>query len=146
MPGSEAETVAPLLTHQPPAQSSAPIWFTEGETLDYLLGGPLSVKLRALPLKDRLAAIPVNLRPAILEVNIAASFPPTVLVHGLADIVVLPSESQATYDKHKKLDVKTELIPCHAASTGCSWSVTGPRWHRELKRLWRGRCSPWKAN
>ncbi|KAI0722090.1 hypothetical protein C8Q72DRAFT_859437 [Fomitopsis betulina] len=125
-----AETVAPLLAHPPPAQSSDPIWVTEngglrddvwrlvlfmylwrsGEMLDYLLGEPLCAKLRALPFEDRLAAIPVHLRPAILEANIDASFPPTILVHGVADPLVLLSESQATYNKLKDLGVRTELV------------------------------------
>lgn len=63
-----------------------------------------------MPAAERLAAIPAHLRPAILEANIDASYPPTVLVHGLADTIVLPSDPQATYDRLQELGVRSELI------------------------------------
>ena len=132
-----AETVAPLLAHPPPVASSAPIWFTDGnpreetgrmnlliywwrsgELLDYVLGAPVSAKLRTLPYEERLAAIPVHLRPLVVEANLDKSFPPTILVHGLADNVVLPSESQATYDRLKELGVRAELITVPRALHG----------------------------
>ena len=125
-----AETIAPFIAHPPPVASSAPIWFREdgnpleetgrlnifiywwrsGELLDHVLGAPVSAKLRALPHKERLAAIPVHLHPIVAEANLDKSFPPTVLVHGLADSAVSPLESQVTYDRLKELGVKTELI------------------------------------
>lgn len=93
-------------------------WWRSGELLDHVLGRPVSAKLRVLPFKERLAAIPMHLRPAVLEANIGASFPPTVLVHGLADDVVPPSESQATYDQLKELGVKAEFITVPRAVHG----------------------------
>ncbi|KAH9916852.1 Alpha/Beta hydrolase protein [Fomitopsis serialis] len=87
-----------------------PYWFRTGDFLDNLLGEPMSAGLRDLPASERLAAVPEHLRPALLEAQLDATFPPTFLVHGLADGVVLPSESQATYDRLSELGVRVELI------------------------------------
>ncbi|KZT73458.1 alpha/beta-hydrolase [Daedalea quercina L-15889] len=84
------------------------LWRT-GEFLDYVLGEPVSAKLRALPLSERPAAVPEHLRPALLETQMDASFPPTFLVHGDADSMLPLSESQQTYQRLRELGVKAEM-------------------------------------
>ena len=147
-PGSEqatAKALAPLLAHPPGVSSELPLqvkdgpvfadeegrmnlfmyWWRTGELLDYVLGERgLSEKLRTLAPAERLAAIPAHLRPAVLEANFDSSFPPTVLVHGLADTVVLPSESQATHDRLQELGVRSELVTVPQATHGLFLDMT----------------------
>ena len=68
-------------------------WWRTGELLDYVLGEPVSSKLRTLPAGERLAAIPVHLRPALLETQYDESFPPTFILHGEVDTTVPLEES-----------------------------------------------------
>ncbi|KZT63420.1 alpha/beta-hydrolase, partial [Daedalea quercina L-15889] len=88
-------------------------WWRTGELLDYVVGQPISSELRALPAAERLAAVPAHLRPALLEVQYDSSFPPTFLLHGGADTMVLLEESQATFDRLRELGVavKLEVVP-----------------------------------
>ncbi|EPS92979.1 hypothetical protein FOMPIDRAFT_1056392 [Fomitopsis schrenkii] len=86
-----------------------PYWWQTGELLDHVLGEPISAHLRALPVHARLATVPEHLRPALLETQLDATFPPTFLVHGSADTGVLPSESQATFERARELGVPVEL-------------------------------------
>ncbi|KZT64598.1 alpha/beta-hydrolase [Daedalea quercina L-15889] len=87
-----------------------PYWYRKGEFLDHVVGEPVSATLRALPPSERAAAVPAHLRPAVLETQLDATFPPTFLIHGTADRVVLLSESQVTYDQLKKFGVETEIV------------------------------------
>lgn len=86
------------------------LFWGEGTILDYQLGSPgISAQLRKLPLDQRLSAIPEHLRPLILQAQLGPGFPPTVLLHGTADPLVLPEESTRTYEKLRECGVKAEL-------------------------------------
>lgn len=65
--------------------------------------------LRGLNLAQREGFIPETLRTAILQTQLTESFPPTFLLHGKKDEVVLPAESQLTYDRLQELGVEAEL-------------------------------------
>lgn len=80
-----------------------------GNLLDFVLGEPISATLRALPYAERLAAVPPHLRPALLEDQINATFPPTYLVHGTLDHIVLQGESEKTYRRLRELGVPAVL-------------------------------------
>ncbi|KZT63138.1 alpha/beta-hydrolase [Daedalea quercina L-15889] len=84
-------------------------WWRRGELLDYVLGEPVSARLRALPEEERVAAVPEHLRPALLEAQLDKTFPPTVLVHGGADTGVLPEESRVTFERLRAVGVTAEL-------------------------------------
>lgn len=123
------EKVAPLLGDIPPT-SDAPLvllpnktvedkegrinlflhWWKRGEFLDHVLGHPVSEALREMSSYEaRTSNIPKALLPALLEAQIDSSFPPTYLIHGAFDPIVLPSESEATYKRLKELGVEVEL-------------------------------------
>ena len=85
-------------------------WIKFGEILDGLLGEKISNSLRGLPYEDRFNAIPEKLRPAILQCQLKADFPPTVLVHGKSDALILTDESELTTQTLKQLGVKVELL------------------------------------
>lgn len=161
-PGAEhatAEALAHLLANPPGVASELPLriksletfsaaddegrtnlflyWWRTGELLDYVLNEPgLSAKLRALPPAERLAAVPEHLRPFVPEANIDASFPPTVLVHGLADPIVLLSESQATHDRLKELGVRSELLTVPDALHGLFLDLTTMRLAPGAEEAW----------
>ena len=95
-----------------------PYLIVAGELLDYVLGEKISSVLRELPYEERLGVIPERLRPAILQCQLDEHFPPTVLLHGEADDVILPGESQLTYDRLKELGVSVELFLLDGAGHG----------------------------
>lgn len=102
----------PLYPGQEPSNRVMVIgyWIKTGEILDQLLGEKLSDSLRRLPYEERLKAIPENLHPAILQCQLKADFPPTVLVHGTADTLILDEESKLTSETLTQLGVKVELL------------------------------------
>ena len=78
--------------------------------MDVVLGvNGMSRFLRELSLPQREGYIPENMRGAILQTQITETFPPTFLLHGRDDKVVLPGESQLTYERLKELGVEVEL-------------------------------------
>ena len=83
-------------------------WLKEGELLDHIVGQKISHVLRELPYGDRLAALPEHLRPAVLQTQIDGKFPPTFLLHGKKDTLVLPAESRNTYDTLERAGVEVE--------------------------------------
>ena len=102
----------PLYPGQEPSNRVMVIgyWIKTGEILDQLLGDEVSASLRSLPYEARLEAIPEKLRPAILQCCLDREFPPTVLVHGTADDLILVEESKLTSQTLTKLGVKVELL------------------------------------
>ncbi|KAJ3031792.1 hypothetical protein HDV00_008122 [Rhizophlyctis rosea] len=94
-------------------------WVNNGTILDTLTTKTgLSATLRALPYGSRYAAIPTQYKPLFLEYLYTKSFPPTVLVHGTADDVVLPAESEKTYNQLKALGVTTQYLTLAGAGHG----------------------------
>lgn len=85
-------------------------WWRTGGFVDVVLGvNGMSRFLRGLSLAQREGYIPETLRLAVLQTQITENFPPTCLLHGKDDKVVLPAESQFTYDRLKELGVEVEL-------------------------------------
>ena len=85
-------------------------WWRTGGFLDVLLGvNGMSRSLRRWTLAQREAYLPEDLRLAILQTQLDENFPPTFLYHGKEDKLILPSESQLTYDRLQELDVEAEL-------------------------------------
>ena len=86
------------------------LWWETGELLDYILGVNISDLLRNKPISERLAAVPEALRLALLQSQLTSSFPPTLLLHGKDDTLILPAESELTYKQLILLGVEAE---CH---------------------------------
>ena len=87
-----------------------PAFWRQGTMLDYILGRHgISASLRNLPLAERMNAIPPELHAAIPQSQFSKDYPPTFLIHGALDDVVLLKESQTTYDRLRELGVKVEL-------------------------------------
>lgn len=85
-------------------------WWRTGGFVDVVLGvNGMSRFLRGLSLAQREGYIPETLRTAILQTQLTETFPPTFLLHGKGDRVVLPAESQLTYDRLTDLGVEVEL-------------------------------------
>ncbi len=94
------------------------LWKT-GEFVDYIVGDHgLADKLRKLPLEEREGAVPEEFRKAILQTQYTSEYPPTVLLHGKEDPLVLIEESKHTYAKLKALGVKVELHALDGAVHG----------------------------
>lgn len=91
-------------------------WWKQGELLDYILGENISASLRELPFAERAAAVPEALRPALLQERMTSSHPPTFLLHGKDDPLVLPSESILTYQRLKELGVRARMVIVEGAS------------------------------
>lgn len=102
----------PLYAGQEPSNRVMLIgyWIKSGEILDQLLGAKISASLRSLPYEARLDVIPEKLRPAVLQCCLDGGFPPTVLVHGTADEIILVEESKLTEETLTQLGVKVELL------------------------------------
>lgn len=124
------ESVSHLLDHHPEPISDDPMpflgddapngdsgrtklllwWWRTGGFLDVVLGvNGMSKVLRDRTLAQREAYIPSVLRTVILQTQLTEKFPPTFLLHGQDDRLVLPAESQTTYDRLKELGVEVEL-------------------------------------
>ena len=87
-----------------------PWWWRTGGFVDVLLGvNGMSRSLRRWSLAQREGYLPENLRLAILQTQMDEKFPPTFLLHGKEDKLILPSESQLTYDRLLELEVEVEL-------------------------------------
>ena len=85
-------------------------WWRTGGFLDVLLGvNGMSRSLRRWSLAQREAYLPEDLRPAILQTQLDENFPPTFLYHGKEDRLILPSESQLTYERLRDLEVEVEI-------------------------------------
>lgn len=85
-------------------------WWRTGGFVDVVLGvNGMSKFLRGLTMVQREGLIPEPLRTAILQTQLTEKFPPTFLMHGKHDKLVLPAESQLTYDRLKELGVEVEL-------------------------------------
>ena len=85
-------------------------WWRTGGFVDVLLGvNGISRSLRHLSLAEREAYLPEDLRLAILQMQLDENFPPTFLIHGKEDKLILPSESQLTCDRLQELHVEVEL-------------------------------------
>ena len=92
-------------------------WWRTGGFVDVVLGvNGMSRFLRGLTLAQREGYIPEPLRIAILQTQITETFPPTFLLHGKDDKLVLPAESQLTYDQLRELGVEVELHMLESAS------------------------------
>lgn len=110
----------PLFPGQKPSRRRMLLlyWLVHGELVDQVLGQNLSHDLRKLAYDQRMDAIPEALRPAILQSQLDETFPPTFLMHGKADTLILPRESQHTYQKLRQLGVRTELELLDGADHG----------------------------
>lgn len=85
-------------------------WWRTGGFVDVVLGvNGMSRFLRGLSLPQREGYIPEALSGAILQTQLTESFPPTFLMHGKEDKLVLPAESQLTYGRLEELGVEVEL-------------------------------------
>ena len=85
-------------------------WWRTGGFIDVVLGiNGISKWLRCLSLAQREGFLPEPLRKAILQTQLTENFPPTFLLHGNDDKLVLPAESQLTYDRLTELGVEVEL-------------------------------------
>ena len=85
-------------------------WWRTGGYIDVVLGvNGMSRSLRGLSLTQRENAVPRDFRTALLQTQLTETFPPTLLIHGKDDQLVLPAESQLTYDRLKDLGVEVEL-------------------------------------
>ena len=85
-------------------------WWRTGGLIDVVLGvNGMARFLRNLTLAQREGYIPSPLRSAILQTQLTETFPPTFLLHGKDDRLVLPAESQLTYDRLQELGVEAEL-------------------------------------
>ena len=85
-------------------------WWRTGGFVDVVLGvNGMSRFLRGLSLAEREGYIPEALRGAILQTQLTDTFSPTFLLHGRDDRLVLPAESQLTYDRLKELGVEVEM-------------------------------------
>ena len=131
------ESVAHLLDHFPKPISDDPMpflgddapngdsgrtklllwWWRTGGFLDVVLGvNGMSKHLRGRNVAQREADIPNALRTVILQTQLTKEFPATFLLHGQDDKLVLPAESQVTYDRLKELGVEVELHMVEGAS------------------------------
>ena len=94
-------------------------WWRTGGFVDVVLGiNGISKFLRALSFGQREGLIPESLRTAFLQTQISETFPPTFLLHGKDDKMVLPNESQATYDRLLELGMEAELHMLDGAGHG----------------------------
>lgn len=85
-------------------------WWRTGGLVDVLLGvNGMSRFLRNLRFAQREGLVPEALRAGILQTQLTENFPPTFLLHGKNDRLVLQAESQLTYDRLQELGVETEL-------------------------------------
>lgn len=85
-------------------------WWRTGGFVDVVLGvNGMSRFLRGLSFAQREGYIPETLRPAILQTQLTENFPATFLLHGREDRLVLPAESQLTYDRLRELGVEVQL-------------------------------------
>ena len=85
-------------------------WWRTGGFVDVVLGvNGMSRFLRDLGVAEREAHIPESLRGAILQTQLADDFPATFLMHGKDDRLVLPVESELTYERLKELGVAVEM-------------------------------------
>ena len=85
-------------------------WWRTGGFIDVVLGvNGISRFLRDLSVAEREAYIPESLRRAILQTQLAQDFPATFLLHGKDDRLVLPVESELTYERLKELGVEVEM-------------------------------------
>ena len=85
-------------------------WWRTGGFIDVVLGvNGISRFLRGLSLPQREGYIPEELRKAILQTQLTEHFPPTFLLHGKDDKLVLPVESELTYERLRELGVEAEL-------------------------------------
>ena len=85
-------------------------WWRTGGFVDVLLGvNGMSRFLRELGLAEREGYIPESLRGAVLQTQMADDFPATFLLHGSDDRLVLPVESELTYERLKELGVEVEM-------------------------------------
>ena len=85
-------------------------WWRTGGFLDVVLGvNGMSRFLRELSFAQREGYIPEALRSAVLQTQLTEEFPPTFLMHGKDDTIVLPAESELTYERLKELGVEVEM-------------------------------------
>ncbi|CAF9908250.1 MAG: hypothetical protein ALECFALPRED_004361 [Alectoria fallacina] len=92
-------------------------WWRTGGLIDVVLGvNGMARFLRTLTQAQREGYIPSPLRSAILQTQLTETFPPTFLLHGKDDRLVLPAESQLTYDRLQELGVEAELHLLEGAS------------------------------
>lgn len=91
-------------------------WWRTGGFLDVVLGiNGISRFLRNYKPTQRENHVPEALRPALLQTQIDDDFPPTFLLHGEEDTLVLPAESRLTYDRLMELGVEAELLVLEGA-------------------------------
>lgn len=87
-------------------------WWQTGEYLDRVTGEKgISERLRSIPHDQREAKIPAASHAGIVlpQLHIDSKFPPTMLVHGDADSLVLLDESIHTYKQLQAAGVPSEL-------------------------------------
>ena len=85
-------------------------WWRTGGFIDVVLGiNGMSKWLRGLSLAQREGFLPAPLGTAILQTQLTEEFPPSFMMHGQDDKVVLPNESVLTYETLMELGVEVEL-------------------------------------
>lgn len=115
-----------------------PYWLVAGELLDFVLGEKLSSTLRQFPYAERFTAIPEHLQKVILQSQLDASFPPTFLLHGKEDSVILPDESRRTHDRLEELGVKVVLREVDGAGHTLTKPLSGRPNPNEAPKLVEG--------
>lgn len=86
-------------------------WELDGTMLDGVFGRPgLGAALNAVEYHQRPAVLPAEVKPGFLQFFVTEKHPPSVLVHGTADEVVVPQESVDHHEKLKSLGVSSKLL------------------------------------
>ena len=110
-----ADDPMPLLGDEVPSGDSGRSqllmwWWRTGGFIDVVLGiNGMSKWLRGLSLAQREGFLPAPLDTAILQTQLTEESPPTFMMHGQDDKVVLPNESELTYETLMELGVEVEL-------------------------------------
>lgn len=104
-------TLRPGVTGDTERRIALFIWgIQNGCFTDFITGiNGLSAKLQKLPYEKRFVAIPSELKILFPEFHSDKAHPPTFIIHGDSDAIILPSESIKSHERLKELGVYNEL-------------------------------------
>ncbi|KAJ5280956.1 Alphabeta hydrolase fold [Penicillium angulare] len=99
-------------------------WEITGTFLDGVFQRPgLGEMLNAFPVEKRFEAVPEILKSGMLQEFVTGDYPPSVFVHGKADEVVTPAESEFHHEQLGKLGIATELFLIKDGPHGLEGSI-----------------------